>query len=416
MKPKIGVLIVGSKGSVATTLMAGQAAMRKNLELYFRLPSETEPAYSKLNLVNLADVLFGGWDIVSDSYSKSCDYHNVVPKHIVPLVADELDKIGVFPAIMVEHDKTIEGLLATEEAQPRMKDIDFATTVFTKRPIPELIRSIEYDIAGFKKKNKVSKVIVINLASTEKPVKLSDTHKSLKAFEAGIRNNSSDITTGMTYAYTAIKNGCHVINFTPSVVADIPALEELARKNRVALAGKDGKTGQTLYKTALAPMLKHRALKLTGWYSTNILGNRDGQVLSDPDHCASKIDSKKQVLKNIMGYDDFDHQVHIHYYLPRGDAKEAWDNIDFTGWFNVPMQMKVDWLGDDSILAAPLVADLIRWVDFFTDNKEYGILTQLAPYFKQPMGTAEYDFFKQIDMLKNHVAKRYLKKKSVAQV
>jgi len=410
---KVGVMIIGSKGSVATTLIAAQCAMRKNVPLKFQLPSEMDRDFDKLGLIDLTDIVFGGWDIVSDSYSRSCEHHNVVPKHIMPDIAGELDKTDVSPAVMVGHDKTIEGLLATEDAQPRMKNIDFATTVFTKRPLVELIKSLEYDILGFKKKHKLSKIIVINLASTEKSVRLTDLHESLKKFQEGIKSNDPGITTGMLYAYTAIKNGAHVINFTPSIIADVPALIEFAKKNKVALAGKDGKTGQTLYKTAIAPMLKHRALKLTGWYSTNILGNRDGQVLNDPEHRATKIDSKKQVLKNIMGYDDFDHQVHIHYYPPRGDSKEAWDNIDFTGWFNVSMQMKIDWLGDDSILAAPLVADLIRWVDFFTNKGECGVLAQLASYFKHPMGTQECDFFNQVNILKSHVTKRCVKKAKI---
>jgi len=409
MNKKVGVLIIGSKGSVATTLIAAQCAVRKGLNIPFKLPSEAEEAYLDLGLMGLGDMVLGGWDIVPDSYSESCRHHEVVPKHIIPQIADELDKTDAYPAILVEHDKTIEDLLASENADPRMQNIDFTTTVFTKRPMAELVKSIEYDIAGFRKKNKVDKVIVIDLASTEKPVKLSGVHQSIEAFEEGIKNNNPQITSGMVYAYTAIKNGCHIINFTPSVVAELPALIEFAKKKKVALAGKDGKTGQTLYKTAIAPILKHRALKLTGWYSTNILGNRDGQVLNDPEHCASKIDSKKGVLKNIMGYDDFDHQVHIHYYLPRGDSKEAWDNIDFKGWFDVSMQMKINWLGDDSILAAPLVSDLIRWVNFFSDKGECGVLTQLASYFKQPMGTGEYDFFKQVGMLYSHVTENYLK-------
>ena len=330
-----------------------------------------------------------------------------MPRHIIPSIASELDKIDVFPAILVEHDETIEKLLESDDAQPRMKNVDFATTVFTKRPLKELIQSIEFDITGFKRRHNVEKMIIVNLASTEKPAMLGKVHDSLEAFEKGINNNDVSITTGMIYAYTAIKNNAHIVNFTPSTVWEIPALIEFAEKRKIALAGRDGKTGQTLYKTAIAPMLKHRALKLTGWYSTNILGNRDGQVLNDPGHKATKIDSKKAVLNEIMGYDNFDHQVHIHYYLPRGDSKEAWDNVDFTGWFNVPMQMKIDWLGDDSILAAPLVADLIRWVNFFTEKGECGILTHLASYFKQPMGTKECDFFKQIAMLKNHVTEKY---------
>ncbi len=409
MEKKLGALIIGSKGAVATTLFAAHCAIRRGLGLSFRLPSEVDEAYSGLNLVDLSDIGFGGWDMVEDSYSQSCQIHGVVPKHVIPEIAELLDKINIFPAILVEHDKTIEKILASETGHPRMSDMDFSTAVFTKRPLSELIRSVEYDISAFRKKYGVDKIIVVNLSSTEKPVKSSGVHQSLEAFENGINNNDKSITTSMIYSYVAIKNGCHVINFTPSTAFDIPALIEFANKEKVALAGKDGKTGQTLYKTTIAPMLKHRALKLTGWYSTNILGNRDGQVLNDPEHCATKISSKSSVLSKIMGYEDFDHQVHIHYYLPRGDSKEAWDSVDFTGWFDAQMQMKIDWLGDDSILAAPLVVDLIRWMDFFSDKGEYGVLSQLASYFKEPIGTEEYDFPRQVEMLRTHFLKNYSK-------
>ncbi len=406
-KLNIGVLIIGSKGAVATTVMAAQAASRLSFEFTFRLPSQVEPIYTDLGLIDFSQVVFGGWDIVSDSYAKSCEVHDIVPKHIVQKIAGELDKTDIYPAILVEADEAIEKILTEGTTHPRMRDLEFATTVFTKRNLSELIRSVEYDILDFRQKHGLKKVIIVNLASTEKSVKLNPVHSSLSLFETGIKNNDKSITAGMIYAYTAIKNGCHFVNFTPSMTAEIPALVEFAKAKKVTLTGKDGKTGQTLYKTAIAPLLKHRALKLTGWYSTNILGNRDGQVLQDPEHRATKIDSKSAVLDKIMGYKDFDHQVHIHYYKPRGDSKEAWDNIDFTGWFDVPMQMKVDWLGDDSILAAPLVFDLIRWVHFFSDKGESGILTQLASYFKTPLGTEENDYFKQLDMLKDHVLQKY---------
>ncbi|MDH4027995.1 MAG: inositol-3-phosphate synthase [Nitrospirota bacterium] len=411
MSNKLGVLIIGSKGAVATTIIAAQCAIKKGLGLSFGLPSETEEAYAGLGLINFEDIVFGGWDIVKDPYSQSCLTHNVVPKHIQNEITDIIDKTDVFPAILVDHDSTIDEILSSETENPRMKDVDFSTAIFTKRPLPELIKSVEYDIEAFKTKHKVKKVVMVNLSSTEKPAKMSDVHRSISAFEKGIKNSDPSISTSMVYAYTAIKNNCHIVNFTPSIMFDVPALLEFAKKKNVALTGKDGKTGQTLYKTTLAPMLKHRALKLTGWYSTNILGNRDGQVLNDPEHCASKIGTKKSVLSKIMGYSDFDHQVHIHYYLPRGDSKEAWDNIDFTGWFDTQMQMKIDWLGDDSILAAPLVTDLIRWIDFFSDKGECGILPQLASYFKEPIGSDEYDFSRQVDLLRAYCIKNYAKAK-----
>lgn len=408
MKKKIGVLMIGAKGSVATTLLAAQAAKQKGLNLQFLVPSSAESAYQDLDLIDQEDIVYGGWDIVPDSIGDSCAMHRVVPPHILNEIKDQMNEIRTYPAVLVEHDKAIDELLANENAPARMRNIEYSTTVFSKRPLNELVQSLTYDIEDFRKENDVQQVIVVNLASTEPPAKLSAVHKTLDSFKKGLNDNAPEISTGMIYAYAAFKNRCHFINFTPSICADVPALEAYAKLQKVIAVGKDGKTGQTLYKTVLAPMLKYRGLKLTGWYSTNILGNRDGQILKHPEHASSKIGSKKAVLSSIMGYEDFDHQVHIHYYPPRGDSKEAWDNVDFRGWFDVPMQMKIDWLGDDSILAAPLMFDLIRWVQFFGHKGESGVLPQLASYFKSPLGTKECDFFKQLDMLRQHVTKNYL--------
>ncbi|MBI4342263.1 MAG: inositol-3-phosphate synthase [Candidatus Omnitrophica bacterium] len=407
MSPKIGVLLIGSKGAVATTLLAAKAAMAQGLVASFPVPSEVEPAYAGLGLAQLSDLVFGGWDIVPDSYARSCEIHGVVPKHIARDIAGALDRTDVYPAIMTERNETIEKLCRSPHASQRMQDVDFAPTVFMKRPFPELVKSLEYDIADFRKKHRPDVLVMVNVASTDRQIVLTDVHQSLEAFEAGLKRSDPAITAGMLYAYAGIRNGCHLINFTPSMMMDIPALEAFAKAKGTAMAGKDGKTGQTLYKTIIAGMLKHRHLKLRGWYSTNILGNRDGQVLHDPAHRATKIEAKSAVLEKILGYADYDHQVHIHYYPPRGDAKEAWDSIDFSGWFDVPMQMKIDWLGDDSVLAAPLVFDLIRWVAFFGGQGEAGVLPQLAAYFKHPLGTGEYEFFRQTEMLKQHVGTRY---------
>lgn len=401
-------MLVGISGAVSSTIVAAQAAVKCGLNIEFKLPADADPDYQKLGLIGQEDIVYGGWDVVSDSLSKACAVHKVVPPHILNELVDTLDETPIFPAILVERDSAVDQILSKAEDSERNKDVDYSPTIFTKRPLNELVKSLTYDIEGFRKKTGVEKLIVLNLASTEQTAKLGDVHKSIEAFEKGLEDDAEDISTGMLYAYAAIKNGAHFINFTPSVAADIPALIELAEQNKVTICGKDGKTGQTLYKTAIAPMLKHRNLKLTGWYSTNILGNRDGEILNDPRHVETKISSKSGVLSSIMGYDDFEHQVHIHYYPPRGDAKEAWDNVDFNGWFDVPMQMKINWLGDDSILAAPLALDLVRWVSFFADKGETGVLTQLASYFKSPTGIEECDFFKQVEMLKQHVSANYL--------
>jgi myo-inositol-1-phosphate synthase len=243
--------------------------------------------------------------------------------------------------------------------------------------------------------------VVVNLASVERPIINSKSMETLEDFENALDENDESLTSGMIYAYAAISQKCGYVNFTPAVTADVPALEQLAKRNGVVLAGKDGKTGQTLYKTVLASMFQKRGLKVEGWYSTNILGNRDGEILNDQEHVKSKISTKQGVLPSILKYDDFVHQVHIHYYPPRGDLKEAWDNIDFTGWFGVKMQMKVNWLGCDSILAAPLVVDLVRWVHFLQGLGMSGNVKELGSYFKAPVGLEENDFFDQWLLLRS---------------
>jgi myo-inositol-1-phosphate synthase len=278
------------------------------------------------------------------------------------------------------------------------------------RPLRELTNALERDIEDFKRREGVDRVVLLDLSSTAKASGEGEALRSLASLEAALdapyEQVAGQLSEGMLYAYAALKQGCPCANFTPSTTFDTPALLELAAQQGLPLCGKDGKTGQTLYKTALAPMFKQRGLRVKGWYSTNILGNRDGEVLNHPEHRQTKIDSKRAALTDILGYDDLDHQVHIHYYKPRGDAKEAWDNIDLEGWFGVQMQMKVNWLGWDSILAAPLAADLVRWLVFYHAQGVSGPLPQLASYFKSPLGGAGHDLFEQRDTLKNDVLSR----------
>jgi myo-inositol-1-phosphate synthase len=253
----------------------------------------------------------------------------------------------------------------------------------------------------------VERVVLLDLSSTARPLINASVQHHLDDFNRLLDAPISEslalnaVNVGNLYAYAAISELCPCVNFTPSTTFDIPALITLAEQLKVPLCGKDGKTGQTLYKTALAPLFKQRALKVKGWYSTNILGNRDGEVLDQPEHRQTKIESKQNVLAELLGEDDFDHQVHIHYYKPRGDAKEAWDNIDFEGWFGVPMQMKINWLGSDSILAAPLAADLVRWMIYFHQRGDGGVISELASYFKSPLSFDHHHFFEQVTALQN---------------
>lgn len=399
MSQNIGVMIVGSKGAVATTLMAAWAATKVGLPDHFALPTDSDPLFQNLPLKGLDQMIFSGWDLSDDTYSKSLHTHQVVPTPLIQEIATLIDSVPFFSAI-VGLDECIT------------KKISANAHPITARQgnLSEQVDFIRQDIQQFKNTQKVEKVIIVNLASTDRLYPKTATHHSPKLFTEAVKDNSDALSHGMLYAYAGIQEGCHLLNFTPSDFFEIPALMELAWENQVALAGRDGKTGQTLYKTVIAPMFKFRGLKVDGWYSTNILGNRDGFVLHEDRNKKSKISTKKEVLVKILGYDDFDHQVYIHYYTPRGDAKEAWDNVDFRGWFGTKMQMKINWLGVDSILAAPLVLDLIRWIDFFSDNGETGILSQLSVYFKQPVGTDECDFFKQYAILRDHINKKYSQK------
>lgn len=395
MGETLGVMIIGVKGAVATTLISAGIAAKQGFNCSLSLPSEQDPLYSSLPLCPLSQMKFGGWDVASSSLSSSLQLHAVLPEIVIDQVSPYLDEVWLAPGIALTPAPI------QDELDPQLRKIEAFTSL---RP---LVDTLKLDIQNFKNATRVDRVVILDLSSTAPSMKAHSCHENLDRFEQMLdlpideALSSKAIHEGMLYAYAAISEGCSCINFTPSVTFDIPALISLAQQKSVPLCGKDGKTGQTLYKTVLAPLFRQRALKIQGWYSTNILGNRDGEVLDHPEHRKTKIDSKKAVLSDILGYDDFDHQVHIHYYKPRGDAKEAWDNIDFQGWFGVPMQMKINWLGSDSILAAPLAADLIRWMAYFQSEGVSGVVTALSSYFKSPLGSETHNFFDQVDQLRH---------------
>jgi len=383
----LGVLFIGSKGAVATTVMLSQILQKKNVKLNFNLPSDE----LGIDLVDVKDIVFGGWDLTNDSYYDSAIKHGVVPKEYIELAKADLDKIHSLSGALQGSDRALEQLFGRDLENFRQNNKSM------------FIDKIRADIHNFKKENSLKKVIVVNVASTDRPYEHSKSWDGLEAFQNGIATNDPNISTFMLYAYAALVENCDVINFTPSKMLDIPAIEELAIKKSQLIAGKDAKTGQTLWKTVIAPVLKQRGLKLTGWYSTNILGNSDGVVVGDEYHGKTKRDTKAGVLKDILGYDDFNHQVHIHYYPPRGDSKEAWDNVDTTGWFDIPITIKVNLLAEDSILAAPVCMDAIRLVDYFGKNGQSGICYQIANLWKQPHGTNVHSFQEQIQMLKEYI-------------
>jgi myo-inositol-1-phosphate synthase len=313
-------------------------------------------------------------------------HHGVLPREMLHIVRDKLESILAWPAIF----------------SPAYAENVTGENALHARGFRHEIECVVRNIEEFKRKHDVKRVIMVNLASTEPLVDTTLVHESLEAFEAGLDRNDSSITPAMRYFYVANRLGIPSCNFTPSMT-NIPALAEQATRTKTPYAGMDGKTGQTLVKTALAPMLRVRRLQIEGWYSTNVLGNNDGLVLNSPGSNKTKVTSKASVLDPIVGYHVENHQVHIHYYKPRGDAKEAWDSIDIVGFAGVPMQLKINFLCQDSVLAAPLVIDLVRLLDVAKQAGDWGIQRQLSMFFKSPYHkdgeVPVQDLFKQEQLL-----------------
>ncbi len=342
-----------------------------------------------LEIEGLADykyIVFAGWDLFPEDLAKAAESHEVLTYKQHVAVENELAGIKPWPAIGDER------FLSLIEGQNKIGASGHRAT----------IEKLRKDLADFK--SKCDAVVVINLASTEKlAAEGNEIFNSRAGFEKALDEESAAISPAMLYAYAAIAEGVPYGNFTPSLAADIPALIEFAEEQNVPLAGKDGKTGQTFIKTVLAPALRSRALHVDGWYSTNILGNRDGLALSNEDSLASKVKTKQNVLDDILGYPVEDHIVDIRYYRPRGDNKEAWDNIDIRGFLGQTMQIKVNFLCKDSILAAPLAIEIARCLDLAQQRGEGGIQEQLSVFFKLPMTKAdkpEHAFHLQEEMLR----------------
>ena len=390
MARSVGVLFIGANGSVATTTVAGVRAVVRGLVAPRGMIADSAPC-AGLDLAGLDDLVFGGWDIkLIGRYDQAVAANGVVPPELTVALADDLAGVTVWPGVVAHLSSTIRQLGAAtpiQELSPR-----------------EAVEQVVADIARFRADRGLDDVIVVNTSSTEPPVVPSPIHDDLSAFDRALDDGSLEITNGMLYGYAALQAGCPFVNFTPSVAVEIPALRALAVARGLPLAGQDAKTGQTLYKTVLAPMLRIRGLKVRGWYSVNILGNTDGLVLDDARHKETKVHTKESVLESILGYGDFTHRVRIDYYPPRGDRKEAWDSVDFEGWLGEPMTMRINWQASDSILAAPLVVDLVRLVDLAHRRGERGPLPQLAMFFKAPYGTDVHDFFAQYALFERWAA------------
>jgi myo-inositol-1-phosphate synthase len=405
---RLGVLIPGL-GAVSTTLIAGVDAIIQGRSSALgtltqmgriRLGKRTEGRNPLIKefvpLAELPDLVFGAWDLFEDDGYEAAKKAGVLNDKDLEAARPTLEKIKPMRAVF---DKNYVKKLDGHYIKKGENKFDLALQLME-------------DIQNFSKENQTERNVMIWIASTEIFLENTDTHSSLEKFEAGLKSNSPDIAPSMIYAYAALKSGIPFINGAPNLTVDIPAMRELADQMNVPVCGKDFKTGQTLMKTIIAPGLKARMLGVQGWFSTNILGNRDGEVLDDPESFKTKEVSKKGALDYIFQpdvypelYKELYHKVRINYYPPRGDAKEGWDNIDIFGWMGYPMQIKVDFLCRDSILAAPVALDLILFTDLAQRAGMKGIQEWLSFYFKSPMTAPglypEHDLFIQQTKLKN---------------
>lgn len=406
---KLGVLVVGLSGAVSTTFIIGTLAARKGFakpigsltQLSYLKVGEGQDAKESLikDIVPLASIdqlVFGGWDIFPDSVYDGAMHAQVLSEKDINLVAEEAKSIKPMKACF--DPKFITRLNGTWIKEGKTKW--------------DLMEQIRRDIRTFKVDNHCDRVVVIWAASTETYMPISDIHNDLVAFEAEMKNEESEyIAPSMCYAYAALSEGVPFINGAPALTVDFPAMWQLADMMEVPISGKDYKSGQTMMKTVLAPAFHSRMLGLAGWFSTNILGNRDGEVLDDPDSFKTKEVSKLSVIDSILEpekypdlYGDIYHKVRINYYPPRNDNKEAWDNIDIFGWMGYPMQIKVNFLCRDSILAAPLALDLVLLSDLAKRCGMKGIQKWLSFYFKSPMHELDevpvHNLFEQETMLR----------------
>lgn len=405
---KLGILMPGL-GAVATTFIAGVEAIKKDLAQpigsltqmgSIRLGKRTENRYPKVKdfvpLADLKDIVFGGWDVYTDNMYEAAINAKVLDKDLLNSIRPELEAIKPMKAVF---EKSYVSNLDGTNAKVAATKYDLALAVMD-------------DIRNFQKDNNCSRVVLVWCGSTEKYIEQKAIHETIEGFEEAMKNNDTFIAPSMIYAYAAIKLGVPFANGAPNLTCEIPALIQLAKETQTPIGGKDFKTGQTLMKTILAPGLQARSLGIRGWFSTNILGNRDGYVLDHPDNFRTKEVSKLGVLEDILQpennpelYGDLYHKIRINYYPPHGDNKESWDNIDIFGWLGYSMQIKINFLCKDSILAAPIVLDLALFLDLAKRAGMSGTQEWLSFYFKAPQHApelrAEHDIFKQLIKLQN---------------
>lgn len=409
---RLGVLLPGM-GAVATTLIAGVEAIRKGIAQpigsltqmgNIHLNRKEGNNYPKIKdfvpLASLNEIVFGGWDVYEDNVYEAASRARVLEAGTLLALRSELEAIKPMKAVFDKaYIKNLDGT-HIKQADTKMA----------------LAKALMEDMQAFQETRGCDRLVIVWCGSTEKYTEVSEVHESLVAFEKGLKENDPRIAPSMIYAYAALKLGIPFLNGAPNLTVDIPALTELAAATKTPIGGKDFKTGQTLMKTILAPGLQARALGVKGWFSTNILGNRDGYVLDEPDNFRTKEVSKLSVLEDILRpdlspelYSDLYHKIRINYYPPHGDNKESWDNIDIFGWLGYSMQIKINFLCRDSILAAPLVLDLALFGDLAKRAGLSGIQEWLSFYFKSPQTApgfrAEHDIFRQLTVLQNALRK-----------
>ena len=411
---RLGVLLIGL-GAVSTTFIAGVEAIKKGLGKpigslsqmgTIRLGKRTENRIPKISefvpLAEMEDLVYGAWDIFEDDAYTAALKAGVLEPDLLRQVKSELEAIKPMKAVF--DSRYVKKLKGSHVKDGKNKW--------------HLAQELMEEIQRFQQENNVSRLVMVWCGSTEVFIAAQPVHGSIEALEEGMKNNDDSIPSSMIYAYAALKLGIPFANGAPNLTVDVPAFHELAGEHQVPICGKDYKTGQTMMKTILAPGLKARLLGLSGWFSTNILGNRDGEVLDDPESFKTKEESKLSVLEYILQpelypdlFKDFYHKVRINYYPPRKDNKEGWDNLDIFGWLGYSMQIKIDFLCRDSILAAPLVLDLVLFLDLAKRAGMSGIQEWLSFYFKSPMTPPElypeHDLFIQLIKLKNTL--RYLR-------
>jgi myo-inositol-1-phosphate synthase len=395
---KIGVWLIGALGSISSTVIMGALALRKGIVAPTGMITSSEP-FHELGLVPVESLEFGGVDIRRGGLRETALHLSRETGAVHPAILDEV----VGDLADIEGDIRIGTVRNCGEA---IEGLAASCSTCLARPFRAEIEDVRLNLRDFKKKRMLDEVVVVNLASTEPPLDLGEVHEDLEAFESGLdRDVAGAVRASTIYAYAAIQEGCPYINFTPSNGALVPAIIQLAEEKGVPVMGNDGKTGETLVKSALAPMFMCRNLDVLSWEGFNILGNMDGRVLDNPHNKASKVKTKDQVLSKILGYAPHS-RVHIDYVPSLDDQKTAWDFIHFRGFLGVKMSLQFVWQGYDSILAAPLVLDLIRLAEFAKRRGEVGLMPHLASFFKAPLGVEEYRLYEQYRMLLDYARRR----------